>query len=296
MYARTSYALVGLLVIAAMILPEHAEARRRVRRYRYKYKRHVVHHHNNVRHHSRVLVWSPWVVVNTGHPMPAANPAYLYEYEYYEEPQVRPAPPAPAPLPPAPAPQAASDDESDDLGLSLRASAMGYNDTPDDAGSLGGFGLGLQVEMTRHLDFEIGADFLASEDPEYGVARYSCPVTAGLKLSLFPDRKFNLYGVGGAGIHFREVEDTFTGVRQQFWQAALHIGLGGELQLSRWLSLGVEGRWFRLGDRSGYDDTDLGQEFDRDRDANADSLPTVMDDHNEDRNAFQLMAGAVLRF
>ncbi|PID39386.1 MAG: hypothetical protein CSA65_02805 [Proteobacteria bacterium] len=117
----------------------------------------------------------------------------------------------------------------------------------DEGVALGGIGGHLRFRNGR-FGSEVAFDVIGNSFLDGGVQRVSVPVQASALLYIIPRGVFNLYLLGGMQLVFTHVEWDLPNLYtdQTFTQFGLHAGVGGELNLGRYVALTADVRFFGL--------------------------------------------------
>jgi hypothetical protein len=128
--------------------------------------------------------------------------------------------------------------------IGVHVVGMGLND-PNDTSTgvaLGGYGVDLRYRLSRRWGVNLGGDVAFGPEANGEVVRITAPLMASGLFYLFPNERFQLYGILGAGVGLNHVMYEKLGEDASFVTPMAQAGIGGQYRWSRMrLDMSVRG-------------------------------------------------------
>lgn len=154
-------------------------------------------------------------------------------------------PPPPPPVVVAPAPETSYAPFGIGIrvgGAALEGHKLFLSDLENPA--MGGVGIALRSRLDEHFGIELAADWLGGSNEDF--FQSSIPITFGVLFYLFPESRFQPYGLASIGVQFTELEYADGAFSYQLTEGIGALGLGVEIALSDHFKLNADVRFLTV--------------------------------------------------
>jgi len=121
-------------------------------------------------------------------------------------------------------------------GATLEGEKLGLSSAENP--TMGGVGLHAKGRLSRSFGLELSLDHLSGDGDNF--TQRTVPVMASFTYHLFPESRFQVYGLAGAGVHFTRLEYLGGRYNYDMTELAGQLGVGVEFFLSRNISISAD--------------------------------------------------------
>lgn len=127
-------------------------------------------------------------------------------------------------------------------GAALEGHKLFLSDVENPA--MGGVGISLRSRLDDHFGLELAADWLGGASEDF--FQSSVPITLGVLFYLFPESRFQPYGLAAIGVQFTELDYGNGAFTYELTEGVGQLGLGVEIALSDHFKLNTDVRFLSV--------------------------------------------------
>lgn len=110
--------------------------------------------------------------------------------------------------------------------------------------AMGGVGISLRSRLDEHFGIELAADWMGGSNEDF--FQSSIPITFGVLFYLFPESRFQPYGLAAIGVQFTELDYANGAFKYQLTEGIGALGVGVEIALSDHFKLNTDVRFLTV--------------------------------------------------